>query len=91
MPINPLYDTWDRLIQELRPRQRITQIRNFVWLIIETYESRSLCLSRIAGKKPGPAKLFYGFPDNIQASFLSNYRSNFITFKFVSKIVTLNI
>ena len=57
MPINHLYDTWNRRILELRPGQRITQIRNFVWLIIGIYQSRSVCLSRIAGKIPGPAKL----------------------------------
>ena len=57
MPINRLYDTWNRRIQELRPDQRITQIRNFVWLMIGIYQSRSVCLSRIAGKIPGPAKL----------------------------------
>jgi hypothetical protein len=57
MPTNPLYDTWKRRIQELRPGQRITQIRIFVWLMIGIYQSRSVCLSRIAGKIPGPAKL----------------------------------
>lgn len=57
MPINHLYDTWIRRIRELRPEQRITQIRNFVWLIIGIYQSRSVHLSRIAGKIPGPAKL----------------------------------
>ena len=57
MPINHLYDTWNRRIQELRPAQRITQVRNFVWLMVGIYQSRSVCLSRIAGKIPGPAKL----------------------------------
>jgi hypothetical protein len=57
MPTNRLYDTWKRRIMELRPGQRITQIRNFVWLIIGIYQSRSVCLSRIAGKIPGSAKL----------------------------------
>lgn len=57
MPINHLYDTWIRRIRELRPGQRITQIRNFVWLVIGIYQSRSVCLSRIAGKIPGSAKL----------------------------------
>ena len=57
MPINHLYDTWIRRIRELRPDQRITQIRNFVWLMIGIFQSRSVCLSRIAGKIPGPAKL----------------------------------
>jgi hypothetical protein len=57
MPINQLYDTWIRRIRELRPSQRITQVRNFVWLMIGIYQSRSVSLSRIAGKMPGPAKL----------------------------------
>lgn len=57
MPINHLYDTWKCRIQELRSGQRITQIRGFVWLIIGIYQSRSVSLSRIAGKVPGTAKL----------------------------------
>jgi len=57
MPINTLYHTWFQRIRELRPNQRITQIRNMVWLIIGIYQSRSVCLSRIAGKIPGRAKL----------------------------------
>ncbi len=57
MPINTLYHTWFQRIQELRPNQRITQLRNFVWLLTGILESRSVCLSRIAGKMPGPAKL----------------------------------
>ena len=57
MPTNTLYHTWFQRIQELRPGQRITQVRNFVWLMIGIYQSRSVCLSRIAGKIPGSAKL----------------------------------
>jgi len=57
MPINELYHTWMRRICELRPDQRITQQRNFVWLIIGIYKSRSVHLSKIAGKIPGLAKL----------------------------------
>jgi hypothetical protein len=57
MPINSLYHTWFQRIQELRPDQRITQIRNFAWLVIGIYQSRSVSLSRIAGKIPGLAKL----------------------------------
>lgn len=57
MPTNSLYHTWFQRVQELRPDQRITQIRNFVWLMIGIYQSRSVCLSRIAGKIPGLAKL----------------------------------
>jgi hypothetical protein len=57
MPINELYHNWMRQICELRPTQRITQVRNFVWLMIGIYESRSVHLSKIAGKIPGRAKL----------------------------------
>jgi len=57
MPINELYHTWMQRICELRPGQRITQVRNFVWLLVGIYKSRSVHLSRIAGKIPGSAKL----------------------------------
>jgi len=57
MSINHLYDTWFQRIMELRPMQRITQVRNFVWLITGMYLSRSVCMSRIASKIPGRAKL----------------------------------
>lgn len=57
MPINQLYHTWNQQIRELRPDQRITQVRNFVWLIIGIHQSRSVTLSRVAGKIPGSAKL----------------------------------
>lgn len=57
MPINKLYDTWKTRIMELRPGQRITQIRAFLWLLVGIYLSRSVCLSRVAGKIPGKAKL----------------------------------
>ncbi len=38
MPINELYHNWMRRICELRPNQRITQVRNFVWLMIGIYQ-----------------------------------------------------
>lgn len=57
MPINELYDTWKKRICELRPNQRITQVRNFVWLMIGIYQSHSVCLSKIALKIPGKALL----------------------------------
>ena len=57
MPINRLYATWKTRITELRPGQRITQIRAFVWLLVGIYLSRSVCLSQVAGKIPGEAKL----------------------------------
>jgi len=57
MTTNHLYDTWFQRIRELRPNQRITQLRNFAWLVYGIYLSRSVYLSRIAGKIPGQAKL----------------------------------
>lgn len=57
MPTNQLYHTWKMRIMELRPGQRITQIRAFVWLTIGIYLSRSVNLSKIACKIPGEAKL----------------------------------
>jgi hypothetical protein len=45
-----------RQICELQPKARITRIRNFVWLMVGIYESRSVHLSKIAGKIPGRAK-----------------------------------
>ena len=57
MPINNLYLTLFHQIRKLRPGQRITQIRNFTWLLVGIYMSRSVYLSRIASKIPGEAKL----------------------------------
>ena len=57
MPTNYLYHNWMQQICELRPNQRITQVRNFVWLMIGIYLSHSVYLSKIASKIPGPAKL----------------------------------
>jgi hypothetical protein len=57
MPINALYHTWIMEIQQLRPMERITRVKNFAWLLVGIYQSRSVYLSRIAGKIPGPAKL----------------------------------
>jgi hypothetical protein len=56
MPINETYRTWIQRICELRPKQRITQIRNLVWLIVGIYHSHSVNLSRIAGTVIGAAK-----------------------------------
>jgi hypothetical protein len=57
MPINQLYDTWQQRIRQLRPNQRITQVRSFVWLVIGIHQSRSVHLSKVAGKIPGKARL----------------------------------
>jgi hypothetical protein len=56
MPINETYRTWIQRICELRPKQRITQVQNFVWLLVGIYHSHSVNLSRIAGKVIGAAK-----------------------------------
>jgi hypothetical protein len=56
MPINETYRTWKARICELRPTQRITQIQNFVWLVVGIYHSHSVNLSRIASKVIGEAK-----------------------------------
>jgi Transposase DDE domain len=56
MPINETYRTWKVRICELRPKQWITQVQNFVWLVVGIYHSHSVNLSRIAGKVIGPAK-----------------------------------
>jgi hypothetical protein len=56
MPINETYRTWKARICELRPKQRITQVQNFAWLVVGIYHSHSVNLSRIAGKVLGAAK-----------------------------------
>ena len=57
MPINHLNHTWIQQIRELHPQLRVTQVQNFAWLMLGIYQSRSVHLSRIAGKIPGQAKL----------------------------------
>jgi len=57
MPTNQHYDTWIAQIRELHKDKRITQVRNFVWLMIGIYKSRSVYLSHVAGEITGRAKL----------------------------------
>jgi len=57
MPINKIHDTWFLIIRQLQPMERITRIRNFTWLIVGIFQSRSVSLSRIAGKIPGSVTL----------------------------------
>jgi hypothetical protein len=45
------------MLQELRPDERITRIRNFSWLMVGLYKSRSVHLSKVAAKIPGAAYL----------------------------------
>ena len=56
MPINKTYRTWIQRICELRPKQRKTQVQNFVWLIVGIFHSHSVSLSKIAGKVISKAK-----------------------------------
>jgi hypothetical protein len=56
MPINETYRTWIRRICELRPKQRKTQVQNFVWLLVGVFHSHSVSLSKIAGKVISTAK-----------------------------------
>ena len=49
MPTNDLYHNWMKQICELRPTQRITQVRNFVWLMIGIYQSHSVCFPKDIG------------------------------------------
>ena len=70
MPTKKLYRIWKEQIRALRPSQRITQIQNFAWMMVGIYQSRSVHLSKIAGKVSGSAKLlstvrrFERFVDN---------------------------
>jgi len=56
MPINETYRTWIQRICELRPKQRKTQVQNFVWLVVGIFHSHSVSLSQIAGKVMSSAK-----------------------------------
>jgi hypothetical protein len=56
MPIKETYRTWIQRICELRPKQRKTQVRNFVWLVVGIFHSHSVSLSKNAGKVISTAK-----------------------------------
>jgi hypothetical protein len=56
MPINETYRTWIRRICEVRPKQRKTQVQNFVWVLVGIFHSHSVSLSRIASKVISTAK-----------------------------------
>lgn len=55
MSANRVYHTWLKRIQQLRPQERITRLRNFAWMITGILASRSVHLGRIAEKMPGVA------------------------------------
>jgi len=56
MSVNRVYHTWFERIRQLRPKERITRLRNFAWIAAGVLGSRSVHLSRIAEKIPGRAK-----------------------------------
>jgi len=55
MSANRVYHTWLKRIQQIRPQERITRLRTFAWLVAGILSSRSVHLSRIAGKMSGAA------------------------------------
>jgi hypothetical protein len=42
MRINQLYHNWMTQISQLRPNERITRVRNLVWLMVGIFESKSV-------------------------------------------------
>ncbi len=57
MPIKELYHTWNKMLKQMQPTERITRTRNFTRLLVGLYQSRSVHLSKIAEKMPGMANL----------------------------------
>lgn len=57
MPIYELYHTLNQSMNRLRPRERVTRKRNFVWLLVGLFQSRTVHLSKVAAKIPGKAVL----------------------------------
>jgi hypothetical protein len=55
MPINRLYDTLHGKMKQLRPHERVTRLRNMIWLMIGILQSQSVHLSRVATRIPGAA------------------------------------
>ena len=56
MSINHLYDIWYKRIEQLRPGERVTRLRNLAWLLAGICRSKSVHLSKVALKIPGDAK-----------------------------------
>jgi Transposase DDE domain len=56
MPINHLYRSLRDSLVQLRPNERQTRIRNFGWLLVGLFLSRSVHLSKIANKIPSTRK-----------------------------------
>jgi hypothetical protein len=56
MSVNHLYHTWFKRIEQLRPGERVTRVRNLAWLLVGIWRSKSVHLSQVALKIPGEAK-----------------------------------
>jgi hypothetical protein len=57
MPITKLYHTWMNKITQLIPTERVTRRQNLAWLLAGVFQSKSVHLSKVASKIPGPATL----------------------------------
>jgi hypothetical protein len=57
MTVNLHHSTWLSKILQLRPDERITRVRNMAWLLVGIFQSKSVHLSKIAGRIPGEATL----------------------------------
>ncbi len=57
MLITQLYHTWMKKIAQLLPDERITRMHNLAWFLAGIFESKSVHLSKVAGKIPGRATL----------------------------------
>ena len=55
MSINHLYHSWYKQIEQLRPGERVTRLRNLAWLLVGICRSKSVHLSQVALKIPGDA------------------------------------
>jgi len=55
MSINHLYHTWFDRIEQLRPGERVTRLRNLAWLLVGICRGKSVHLSKVALKIPGDA------------------------------------
>jgi len=57
MSTNHLYHTWFNWIEQLRPDERVTRLRNLTWLLVGIYRSKAVHLSKVALKIPGDANV----------------------------------
>jgi hypothetical protein len=48
MSTNHLYHTWFNWIEQLRPKERVTRLRNLTWLLVGIYRSKAVHLSKVA-------------------------------------------